>query len=58
MRQPAKPFIIERKPSRKLKSETAKVSIWGKLDLKQHDNAPVDRETADAPISDSDEGRR
>jgi hypothetical protein len=38
-------------------SPRLKVSIWGKLDLKQHDNAPVDLEMADAPISDSDEGR-
>lgn len=32
MRQQTKPFIIERKPSRKPKSDTAKLSIWGKLD--------------------------
>lgn len=29
MRQQAKPFIIERKPSRKPKSDAAKPSIWG-----------------------------
>lgn len=58
MRQPTKSFIIERKPSRKLNPETAKVSIWGKLDLTQHDNASNDQEIADAPISIENEGRR
>ncbi|MBB3458802.1 hypothetical protein FHT86_007128 [Rhizobium sp. BK313] len=33
MRQQTKPFIIERKPSRKPKSDTNKPSIWRKLDL-------------------------
>ncbi|NTA84179.1 hypothetical protein G6L13_27260 [Agrobacterium tumefaciens] len=32
MRQQTKPFIIERKPSRKPKPEAAKASIWGRLD--------------------------
>ncbi len=32
MRQQTKPFIIERKPSRKPGPETAKSSIWGRLD--------------------------
>ncbi|WP_296075947.1 hypothetical protein [uncultured Agrobacterium sp.] len=32
MRQQTKPFIVERKPSRKPKPDTAKPSIWGKLD--------------------------
>lgn len=32
MRQPTKPFIIERKPSRKLKPDASKPSIWGRLD--------------------------
>ena len=32
MRQQAKPFIIERKPSRKPKSDAQKPSIWGRLD--------------------------
>ncbi|MGF0540207.1 hypothetical protein ACQQ2Q_19610 [Agrobacterium sp. ES01] len=33
MRQQQKTFIIERKTSRKIKSDTGKPSIWGKLDL-------------------------
>ncbi|MBY5379109.1 hypothetical protein [Rhizobium leguminosarum] len=32
MRQPTKPFIVERKPSRKPKLDVAKPSIWGRLD--------------------------
>jgi hypothetical protein len=32
MRQQSKPFIIERKPSRKPKPDAAKPSIWGRLD--------------------------
>ena len=48
MRQQTKPFIIERKPSRKPKPDAQKPSIWGRLDadisqgLKDHrdeDNA-------------------
>lgn len=31
MRQQTKPFIIERKPSRKPKPDALKPSIWGKL---------------------------
>lgn len=31
MRQQTKPFIIERKPSRKPKPDTAQPSIWGRL---------------------------
>lgn len=33
MRQQTKPFIVEIKPSRKLKPSNQKPSIWGKLDL-------------------------
>jgi hypothetical protein len=32
MGQQTKPFIIERKPSRKPKPDAAKLSIWGRLD--------------------------
>ena len=32
MRQQTKPFIVERKLSRKPKPDTAKPSIWGRLD--------------------------
>ena len=33
LRQQTKPFIIEKKPSRKPKTGSSKPSIWGKLDL-------------------------
>lgn len=33
MRQQPKPFIVEIKPSRKLKPNDRKTSIWGKQDL-------------------------
>lgn len=32
MRQQSKPFIVERKPSRKPKPDAQKPSIWGRLD--------------------------
>jgi len=32
MHQQTKPFIIERKPSRKPKPDAQKPSIWGRLD--------------------------
>ena len=32
MRQQAKPFIIELKPSHKPKPDAAKPSVWGRLD--------------------------
>lgn len=38
MRQQTKPFIVERKPSRKLKSDAGRASIWGKLDLRQNED--------------------
>lgn len=33
MRQQTKPFIVEIKQSRKLRTNDRKTSIWGKLDL-------------------------
>ncbi len=32
MRQQTKPFVIERKPSRKSKPDVEKPSIWGRLE--------------------------
>ena len=50
MRQQTKPFIIEKKPSRKPKTGSAKPSIWGKLDLSvspdHHDDGEVAKTTA------------
>jgi hypothetical protein len=39
MRQQTKPFIVEIKQSRKLKSGNQKPSIWGKLDLSVSEDA-------------------
>ena len=50
MRQQTKPFLVEKKPSRKPKSGAEKPSIWGKLDLSlntdQHDDAQGSVSTA------------
>lgn len=50
MRQQTKPFVVEKKPSRKPKSGAGKPSIWGKLDLSlnddHHDDAPGTVSTA------------
>lgn len=45
MRQQKKPFIVEIKQTRRLKAAQPKPSIWGKLDLAQHDVAMTE-ETA------------
>jgi hypothetical protein len=47
MRQQTKPFVVEIKQSRKLKSTDQKPSIWGKLDLTpgrdmQSDGNPIE----------------
>ncbi|KQU06129.1 hypothetical protein [Rhizobium sp. Leaf453] len=44
MRQQTKPFIVERKPSRKPKSDATKASIWGKLDLTLNQHPQTERE--------------
>lgn len=50
MRQQTKPFIVEKKPSRKPKTGSSKPSIWGKLDLSvnpdHHDDGEVAKTTA------------
>ena len=52
MSQLPKPFIVEIKPSRKLKSIDRKTSIWGKLDL----TADLDPLYASGPEQFSDAG--
>ncbi|MBK5570746.1 hypothetical protein AB4Z34_17645 [Ensifer sp. 2YAB10] len=42
MRQQTKPFIVEIKQSRKLKTGNQKPSIWGKLDLSVADDPAID----------------
>ncbi|NRP21906.1 hypothetical protein LPJGGPFB_05165 [Ensifer adhaerens] len=50
MRQQTKPFIIERKPSRKPKPDAQRLSIWGRLgaDIAQglNDERNVDQAAA------------
>lgn len=50
MRQPTKPFVVERKPSRKPRPDAAKPSIWGRLgaDISQglKDQEDTDRRAA------------
>lgn len=57
MRQQTKPFIIERKPSRKLTSDTNKPSIWGKLDLKLHRDPLADRDLVEEMAAGADDDR-
>ncbi|NMV72455.1 hypothetical protein QOV31_005136 (plasmid) [Agrobacterium fabrum] len=44
MRQQTKPFVVERNPSRKPKSDAKKASIWGKLDLTLNQHPQTERE--------------
>ncbi|NHT77663.1 hypothetical protein C8J35_1247 [Rhizobium sp. PP-F2F-G38] len=57
MRQQTKPFIVERKPSRKLASDTNKPSIWGKLDLTLNDDHHVERGPVEATTAGVDDNR-
>ncbi|WP_200945904.1 hypothetical protein [Rhizobium sp. Leaf391] len=57
MRQQTKPFIVERKPSRKLKPATNKPSIWGKLDLMLNEDPEVERGLVEATAAGGDDGR-
>ena len=52
MAKQTKPFIVEIKPSRKVKTGVQKPSIWGSLDLRMVDDrlAEADRIDEPAPI--------
>jgi hypothetical protein len=54
MRQQTKPFIIERKPSRKPKPDTAK-PIWGRLDADIAHCLSNERDMDHAAATDSDD---
>ena len=58
MRQLTKPFIIERKPSRKLKSDANKPSIWGKLDLTLKQDPQIEQNLVEATAAGGDDDRR
>ena len=51
MRQTIKPFIVERKPSRKLRSDSGKLSIWGKLDLSAKEDVNARADPSDAAVA-------
>lgn len=59
MAKPKKPFIVEIKPSRKLKSGNGKTSIWGTANLKPDETVettamPKDKPTPVAEVSHPD----
>ena len=58
MRQQTKPFIVEKKPSRKPKSGAGKPSIWGKLDLSLDADRHADVQDAKATAAGGDDRRR
>ena len=50
MRQQTKPFIVEIKSSRKVKADSQKTSIWGKLDLSPEPDLQAEPVPADEPV--------
>ncbi|WP_207591825.1 hypothetical protein [Rhizobium sp. ZX09] len=55
MRQQTKPFIIERKPSRKPKPDTQKPSIWGRLDADIAQGLQDQRDMDEAAVAGGDD---
>lgn len=58
MRQQTKPFIVEIKPSRKLKPIDRKTSIWGKLDLATGRDTPTATDDRELPSAGETNDRR
>ncbi|MNR96570.1 hypothetical protein D3C71_778930 [compost metagenome] len=60
MAKQTKPFIVEIKQSRKVKTGVQKPSIWGSLDLRMADNRepPLDRADGTAAIVAGDRSER
>lgn len=58
MRQQTKPFIIERKPSRKQKPDANKPTIWGRLDLTLNQDPQFGRDLVEETAADRDDDRR
>jgi hypothetical protein len=58
MRQQTKPFIIERKPSRKSKPDVGKPSIWGELDLTLHQDQQIDHDVVEVAAGGADDDCR
>ncbi len=57
MRQQTKPFVLEIKQSRKLKSTDQKPSIWEKLDLKPSQDMQSDGNPIELPAVAGDNDR-
>jgi hypothetical protein len=57
MRQQTRPFIVEIKPSRKVRADTQKPSIWGKLDLRPQQGLRPEAAPADEPAAIVDDDR-
>lgn len=58
MRQQPKSFIVEIKPSRKLKPVDRKTSIWGKLDLAADHDTPTATDGRELPVAGETNDRR
>ncbi|OCP35950.1 hypothetical protein BC360_26455 [Ensifer sp. LC163] len=53
MRQQTKPFIVEIKQSRRVRADTQKTSIWGKLDLRVEPDLQAEPVPAEEPVAES-----
>lgn len=51
MAKQTKPFIVEIKQSRKVKTGVQKPSIWGSLDLRMADDRAQDVDRTDEPVA-------
>lgn len=51
MAKQAKPFIVEIKPSRKVRPADRKTSIWGEVDLRTEPDMPLAAEPVEAPAA-------
>ncbi|ARQ13561.1 hypothetical protein NXC12_PD00475 (plasmid) [Rhizobium etli] len=58
MRQQTMPFIVEIKPSRKVKPIARKTSIWGKLDLAADRDTPAATDGRELPAAGEANDRR
>ncbi|BCG83452.1 hypothetical protein MesoLj113b_69940 (plasmid) [Mesorhizobium sp. 113-3-3] len=50
MRQQPKPFIVEKKTSRKLKTDNEKASIWGTLHRRLKQDLAAQQDVPEQPV--------
>ena len=55
MRQQTKPFIVERRPTRKPKPDAQKPSIWGRLDADIAQGLQDQRDMDEAAVAGGDD---